>query len=336
MLKSTRQRRIPNMDDLRFLPYINSPADLRQLRKEDLPEVCRELRQFLISTVSKMGGHLASSLGAIELVVASHYVFKTPRPRALGRGRRRTPRVLTGRRDQFHTLRQYEVSGFLRREESEYDVINAGHAGTSVSTALGIATARDLTELDFKVLAILGDGGLTAGMALEGINQAGHLKKDLILILNDNEMSISPNVGALEGYLNRIIHGRVYVRFKKEVEHALTAIPMVGDKMLHLTKTLVDVMKTFLVPGGLLEELGFQYIGPLNGHDVIALVNALEEVRSQSGPFLIHAVTTKGKGYLPAEKHPVKWHGSSPFDIEQGVFQKSSAPPDYTAIFAKT
>ncbi|MBI2820670.1 MAG: 1-deoxy-D-xylulose-5-phosphate synthase [Acidobacteria bacterium] len=325
---------------MKFLPLIDAPEDLRKLKKEDLPAVCKELRDYLIRMVSKMGGHLASSLGAVELVVASHYVFNTPEDKLLWDVGHQAygHKIITGRRDKFHTLRQYEgLSGFLRREESPYDVINAGHAGTSISAALGLAAARDLTQRDFKVIAIIGDGGLTAGMALEGINQAGHLKKDLIVVLNDNEMSISPNVGALEGYLNRIIHGQVYVRFKKDVEHALTAIPVVGDKMFHLTKTMVDVMKTFLVPGTLLEELGFQYIGPVNGHDVTALVDTFEQVKGQRGPFLIHAATIKGKGYAPAEKHPVKWHGSAPFDIEQGVFlKKSSAPPDYTSVFART
>ncbi|MBI4455362.1 MAG: 1-deoxy-D-xylulose-5-phosphate synthase [Acidobacteria bacterium] len=324
---------------MKLLPLIHTPEDLRKINKEDLPVVCKELREYLIYMVSKMGGHLASSLGAIELVVACHYVFDTPADKLIWDVGHQAyaHKIITGRRDKFHTLRQYEgLSGFLRREESPYDVINAGHAGTSVSAALGMAAARDLTHRNFEVVAIIGDGGLTAGMALEAINQAGHLKKDLIVVLNDNKMSISPNVGALEGYLNRIIHGQVYVKFKKDVEHALGAIPVVGDKMLHLTRTMADVMKTFLVPGTLLEELGFQYVGPVNGHDVIALVDTLEQVKSQSGPFLIHAVTVKGKGYPPAEKHPVKWHGSSPFDIEQGVFlKKSSAPPDYTSVFAK-
>ncbi|HEV8130795.1 MAG TPA: 1-deoxy-D-xylulose-5-phosphate synthase [Acidobacteriota bacterium] len=328
------------MTDLKFLPLIDTPEDLRKIKKEDLPVVCKELRDLLIYMVSKMGGHLASSLGAIELVVASHYVFNTPEDRLVWDVGHQAygHKILTGRRDKFHTLRQYEgLSGFLRREESPYDVINAGHAGTSLSFALGMTAARDLLVHDRRIVAIIGDGGLTAGMALEAINQIGHLKKNVIVVLNDNEMSISPNVGALEGYLNRIIHGQVYVRFKKDVEHAMTAIPRVGDKMFQLTKTIVDVMKTFLVPGTFFEELGFQYIGPVNGHDVIALVDAFEQIKMQKGPFLIHAVTVKGKGYVPAEKHPVKWHGSAPFDIEQGVFlKKSSTPPDYTSVFSKT
>ncbi|HEY2932158.1 MAG TPA: 1-deoxy-D-xylulose-5-phosphate synthase [Acidobacteriota bacterium] len=323
----------------KFLPFIDSPEDLRRIKKEDLHLVCRELREYLIFMVSKMGGHLASSLGAVELVVAAHYVFNTPDDRLIWDVGHQAyaHKIITGRRDRFHTLRQYEgLSGFLRREESPYDVFNAGHAGTSVSAGLGMATARDLLGEKRRVIAIIGDGGLTAGMALEGVNQLGHLKKDMIVVLNDNEMSISPNVGAIEGYLNRIIHGQVYVKFKKDVEHTLTRIPLVGNRIFELTKRMVDVTKTFLVPGTLIEELGFQYVGPINGHDVAALVDTFEEVKKEKGPFLIHAVTVKGKGYVPAENYPVKWHGSAPFDIEQGEFlKKSSAPPDYTSVFAQ-
>ena len=247
-------------------------------------------------------------------------------------------KILTGRRDQFHTLRQYGgISGFPRREESPYDVFNVAHASTSISAALGMAVARDLKGKNHHIVAIIGDGGLTGGIALEGINQAGHLQRKLLIILNDNEMSISPNVGAIAGYLNRIVTGQVYNRFKKEVEAMILSVPRLGPRLLKITKDTVDAMKTFMVPGLLFHELGFDYIGPINGHHLDTLVESLERVKGNSAPTILHVVTKKGKGWSFAESSPIKYHGPSAYDPQTGVFHPSPpAPPSYTSIFGRT
>ncbi len=319
---------------------VNSPADLRKLDSNQLNQLAEELRGFMIETISKTGGHLASSLGTVELTVALHYVFNTPEDllvwdvghQAYGH------KILTGRRDQFHTLRQYGgISGFPRREESPYDVFNVAHASTSISAALGMAVARDLQGKDHHVVAIIGDGGLTGGLALEGINQAGHLQRKLLIILNDNEMSISPNVGAIAGYLNRIVTGQVYNRFKKEVESMILAVPRIGRRLLKITKETVDAMKTFMVPGLLFHELGFDYIGPINGHHIDTLVETLNKVKHNAAPTILHIVTKKGKGWPIAESSPIKYHGPSSYDPQTGAFYPSPpAPPTYTSVFGKT
>ncbi len=238
--------------DFSLLSKVDSPADIKKLDRQQLGQLADELRSFMIHTISKTGGHLASSLGTVELTVALHYVFNAPEDQLVWDVGHQAygHKILTGRRDQFHTLRQYEgISGFPRREESVYDAFNVAHASTSISAALGMAVARDLARKDFHVVAIIGDGGLTGGIALEGINQAGHLQKKLLIILNDNEMSISPNVGAIAGYLNRIVTGQVYNRFKKEVEVMLLSVPHIGKRLLKIAKDMVDAMKTFMVPG---------------------------------------------------------------------------------------
>ncbi|MGI8783885.1 MAG: 1-deoxy-D-xylulose-5-phosphate synthase [Acidobacteriota bacterium] len=323
-----------------LLDKIHYPSDIRKLPVESLPQVCKEVRQFLIESCSRTGGHFASGLGVVELTVALHYVFNTPLDKILWDvGHQAYPhKIITGRKERFHTIRQYEgLGGFCRREESEYDVFNAGHAGTSISAGLGMVIARDLAGANFKVISVIGDGGLTAGMAMEGLNQVGYLKKDMLIVLNDNEMSISPNVGAMKGYLHRIVSGQVYQRFKEQVEHVMTSIPGIGSKMFHATKLTVDALKTFLVPGMLFEELGFQYIGPMNGHEVISLVKTLQEIRDRKGPVLLHVVTKKGKGYDAAEKDAVAWHGPSPFDVQTATMIKKTEPaPSYTSVFAKT
>ncbi len=323
-----------------LLDRINTPADLRQLPEEALPEVAEELRRFLLATVSATGGHLASGLGAVELTLALHYVLDTPRDQVVWDvGHQCYPhKVLTGRRDRFHTLRAYGgMSGFLRREESEYDAFNAGHASTSISAALGMAVARDLRGEDFRVVAVIGDGGLTGGMAMEGLNQAGYLGRPLMIILNDNEMSISPNVGAMQGYLNRILHGQPYRRLKDDIEHLLRAIPKVGEPMLKLAKQAEHMAKQLLVPGILFEELGFKYVGPVNGHSIPQLVATLRQWKGHNSPVLLHVVTRKGKGWEPAEADPVFWHGATPFSVETGeVASKKPGPPSYTKIFART
>ncbi len=323
-----------------LLEKISSPADLRRLPEEALPDVAEELRRFLLASVSQTGGHLASGLGALELTLALHYVFDTPRDQLVWDvGHQCYPhKVITGRRERFHTLRTYGgMSGFLKREESEFDTFNAGHASTSISAALGMAVARDLNAEDYRVVAVIGDGGLTGGLAMEGLNQAGYLGRRLMIILNDNEMSISPNVGALQGYLNRILHGQPYRRLKDDVERFLLAIPRVGEGMLKLAKQAEQMAKQLIVPGVLFEELGFKYVGPINGHSMPQLLATLREFRDHPHPVLVHVVTRKGKGYEPAEADPVFWHGATPFSVETGeVAKKKPGPPSYTKVFADT
>ncbi|MEW6337628.1 MAG: 1-deoxy-D-xylulose-5-phosphate synthase [Acidobacteriota bacterium] len=322
-----------------ILEGINDPADLRRLPEPALAEVAEELRKFLLASVSRSGGHLASGLGAVELTVALHYVFDTPRDLLVWDvGHQCYPhKVLTGRRGRFDTLRTYGgLSGFLKREESEYDTFNAGHASTSISAALGMAAARDLRGEDHHVVAVIGDGGLTGGLAMEGLNQAGYLGRRLMIILNDNEMSISPNVGAMQGYLNRIIHGQPYRRLKDDIESFLLHIPRLGEPVLKLAKQAEQMAKQLLVPGLLFEELGFEYVGPINGHSLPQLVDTLRRWKDHAPPVLIHVVTRKGKGYEPAEADPVFWHGATPFSVETGEVKKKSGPPSYTTVFADT
>ncbi len=323
---------------MKILSQINDPADLRKLPVSKLQPLADEIREYMIEVLSKIGGHTGASLGPVELITALHYAFDTPRDRLvfdIGH-QAYAHKILTGRRDQFPTIRQYNgLSGFLRREESDYDVFNAAHAGTSISAALGMATARDIKEEDFHVVAFIGDAGLTAGMALEGINQAGHLKKRMIILLNDNEMSISPNVGALAGYLNRIRGARPYNEFKHEVEEWLKAIPAVGEMMLSGAKALKDTLARAFIPGALWEELGLRYMGPINGHDINSILQTLEQAKAETHPVIIHALTVKGKGYDPAERDKAAWHGTSPFEISSGKFIKEpTTGPSYTAVFA--
>ena len=329
-----------DVTDKPLLPTINDPADLRKLPQAKLPQVAEEIREYMIEVLSKIGGHTAASLGPVELALALHYCFDTPRDRLIWDVGHQaySHKILTGRRDRFPTVKQYGgLSGFLRREESEYDVFNAGHAGTSISAALGMATARDLLGQDFHVVAVIGDGGLTAGMAMEAFNQAGHDKRRLIVVLNDNEMSIAPNVGAVSGYLNRIRGGQPYNTIKDEIEELLRSIPGVGEMMFKSAKMVKDAISRAFVPGVLAEELGFRYYGPINGHDTDALVTAFQEAKHHDHPVLIHTLTKKGKGYAPAERDPYSWHGTTPFDLATGTFVKPKAvAPSYTQVFAET
>ncbi|HYP27887.1 MAG TPA: 1-deoxy-D-xylulose-5-phosphate synthase [Blastocatellia bacterium] len=322
-----------------LLSQINDPADLRKLPPSKLQPLADEIREYMIEVLSKIGGHTGASLGPVELILGMHYVFNTPQDKLvfdIGH-QAYAHKIVTGRRDRFPTIRQYDgLSGFLRREESPYDVFNAAHAGTSISAALGIAAARDLKNEDFDVVAFIGDAGLTAGMALEGINQVGHLKKRMIILLNDNEMSISPNVGALAGYLNRIRTARPYNEFKHEVEEWLKSIPAVGEMMLSRAKAVKDTLARAFIPGSLWEELGLKYMGPINGHDINTIIQTFEDAKKEEGPVLIHALTVKGKGYEPAERDKCAWHGTSAFEISTGKFIKEPATaPTYTAVFAQ-
>jgi len=327
---------------MRFLSEINSPADLRQLRVEDLQEVADEVRQFIIDTCSRVGGHTGASLGAVELAVAMHYVFDTPNDRLVWDVGHQAyaHKILTGRRDQLHTIKQYGgLSGFLRRAESEYDTFGAGHASTSLSAALGMAVARDRKNEDFHVCALIGDSSLAGGMAMEAINQAGHLKSRLIVILNDNGMSIAPAVGSLSGYLNRIKEAQSYQHWKEEIGDALGSVPGIGGKLRAAAKSVKDAIAAAVLPGALVNELGFKYIGYVDGHNVANLVRALEEAKKvEDGPVIVHALTTKGKGFPNPEKNYYAYHATGPFDPKTGLPHKSGklAPPTYTEVFGST
>lgn len=322
------------MDNI--LEHIKSPEDLKRLGIGELVRLAAELREFIISNVSSTGGHLASSLGAVELAIALHYVFSAPADKIVWDVGHQAyaHKILTGRKDRFHTLRQLNgLSGFPRPAESVYDAFGVGHSSTSISAALGMAAGRDLSGGTNKVVAVIGDGSLTAGIAFEGLNQAGHLKKDIIVVLNDNEMSISPNVGALSSFLSRKITGRFATMVKKEVEAFMKTIPMIGDRLVRVARRAEDALIAFLTPGMLFEGLGFHYIGPVDGHDMQALASAFQDVNDLKGPVLLHVLTKKGKGYAPAENDPAAFHGVGAFDVPSGAFLKSSKP-SYTNVFS--
>lgn len=326
--------------EYQYLSDINSPADLKKLSLSDVEILAEELRHFMVDVVSKVGGHLGASLGTVELTLALHYVFDPPKDKLVWDVGHQAygHKILTGRRDRFHTLRQYQgISGFPMRQESEFDEYNVAHASTSISAALGMAAARDFKGENNYVVAIIGDGGLTGGVALEGLNQAGYLKRKMLIVLNDNEMSISPNIGAIPGYLNRIVQGQTYMRFKKEVERMVSSVPHIGPRIFKLVKETVDAMKTFMVPGLLFHELGFDYVGPINGHSIPMLVETLQKIKNNEAPTILHIVTKKGKGYEPAETAHDKYHGVTPFDPETGEMKKAvGGPPSYTSVFSKT
>ncbi|HYC90262.1 MAG TPA: 1-deoxy-D-xylulose-5-phosphate synthase [Thermoanaerobaculia bacterium] len=323
----------------RLLDSIDTPRDLRKLDRRQLPQVAQEIRDQIIDVVSRVGGHFGGNLGIVELTLALHYAFDTPRDQIVfDTGHQSYPhKLITGRRDTFHTIRQHNgISGFCKREESEYDVFNAGHASTSISAALGIAVARDFRKEDYRVVAIIGDGALSGGIALEGLNQAGHLKRRLMIVLNDNDMSISTNVGAMSGYLNQIIKGQRYNQAKDLAKGVMDRIPLIGGKLHGLAHDMEQVLKNMIVPGTLFEELGFKYLGPYDGHDLELLLNLFNEHKDYDGPILIHVITKKGKGYTPAEDKPIWSHGVTAFDVTSGEARKSDKPQPatYTAVFA--
>lgn len=324
-----------------YLEQIHTPDDLKKLMENDLKVVAEEIRALIISTLSKTGGHLASNLGVVELSIALHYAFDTPRDKIVWDVGHQSyaHKILTGRREQFHTIRQPGgISGYCKREESPYDAFGAGHSSTSISAALGLAEARDLRGEQYNVIAVIGDGSLTAGLALEGLNNAGGKKRKFIVVLNDNEMSISPNVGAMSGALNNIITGSRYNRLKMEVEHAVKTIPAIGDIMFKLGKRFDEFLKGFITPGILFEELGFKYVGPINGHNLHQLIETFRNVRNNiDRPTLIHVVTRKGKGFQHAELDATTYHGASPFCVHTGEFIKQEADaPSYTDVFGET
>jgi 1-deoxy-D-xylulose-5-phosphate synthase len=323
-----------------LLATINSPQDLKKLPLEALPRVAQEIRDKIITTVAKTGGHLAPSLGVVELTLALHYVFDTPRDKIIWDVGHQAyaHKLLTGRRDRFHTLRQYGgISGFPKRAESPYDAMDTGHSSTSVSGALGMACGRCLKREKGRVVAVIGDGALTAGLALEGINNAGELHKNLIVVLNDNGMSIAPNVGAMASFFSRKLTGRTMVFLKKQVEFLLKSFPGIGDDLLAWARKSEEAIKGFFTPGMLFEALKFNYLGPINGHRLEHLIEAFQNVRNLEGPVLVHVLTKKGKGYLPAETDPTGFHGLGKFDPDTGVAKKSvSEVPSYTQVFGET
>jgi 1-deoxy-D-xylulose-5-phosphate synthase len=322
-----------------LLDRIDSPAELRALAESELPQVAQDVRDRMVDVVSRVGGHFAPGLGVVELTIALHYVFDTPRDKLIWDvGHQGYPhKILTGRNAAFPDIRQKDgPSGFLKRDESEYDVFGAGHAATSISAALGIAAARDLKGESFDVIPIIGDGALTSGMAYEALNNAGHTDRDIIVILNDNEMSISRNVGAMHKYLTRVVTNPVYNRVRDEIKNLIHRAGSVGDVVQSVVLKMEESAKTLLTPGVLFEELGFRYVGPVDGHDLDALVSTLRNVRSWSGPRLVHVVTRKGKGYALAEENPVVWHGATPFDKISGEMpKKKGGLPAYTNAFGK-
>jgi 1-deoxy-D-xylulose-5-phosphate synthase len=315
-------------------------AALKELPEAQLPKLAEELRDVIVTTVAETGGHLGSSLGVVELTIALHRVFNSPKDKIVWDVGHQAyaHKLLTGRFERFRTLRQLDgVSGFPKRSESPYDAFGVGHSSTSISAALGMATARDAKGSNEKIVAVIGDGSLTAGLAFEALNQAGHLKKDLLVILNDNEMSISPNVGALSSFFSRQLTSDFFVRLKRETENFLDSVPKIGKDLRRLAKKAEEAVKGFLTPGMLFEAFDFDYVGPIDGHKLDELLPTLENITHMDGPVLMHVVTRKGKGYSPAEEMPHLYHGVGPFDAATGEIKKSGGgPPGYTDVFGET
>ncbi|MCU0842222.1 MAG: 1-deoxy-D-xylulose-5-phosphate synthase [Thiobacillaceae bacterium] len=317
-----------------LLERIASPADLKGLGRNELLALARELREYIIDTVSRTGGHLASNLGVVELTLALHRVYDTPEDRIVWDVGHQTyaHKILTGRRERMHTLRQTDgLSGFPKREESVYDTFVAGHSSTSISAALGMAVAARLKGEDRRVVAVIGDGAMTAGMAFEALNNAGATDANLLVILNDNEMSISPNVGALNTYLTRLLSGRFYNAVRRGGERLLSSVPPLHE----LARRAEEHVKGMVTPGTLFEEFGFNYLGPIDGHDLDVLIETLANIRELKGPQFLHVVTRKGKGYEPAEANPCLYHGVGKFEPNAGLTARPAARPSYTEVFGQ-
>ncbi len=317
-----------------LLHRIDDPEQLRALSLPQLKSLAQELREFMIASVSRTGGHLAAGLGTVELTIALHYVFNTPEDRIVWDvGHQSYPhKILTGRRDRMPTLRKrHGLAGFPKRDESPYDTFGTGHSSTSISAALGMALAARRSGSRRKVIAVIGDGAMTAGMAFEALNHAGDLDADLLVILNDNEMSISPNVGGMSNYLARLLSGRFYSTVREGSKKVLKNVPPLWE----LASRAEEHVKGMVVPGTMFEELGFNYIGPVNGHDMETLIKTLQNLRSLSGPQFLHIVTRKGKGYAPAEQNPCFYHGVTPFDPDTGSMVFKSSGPTYTQVFGE-
>jgi 1-deoxy-D-xylulose-5-phosphate synthase len=322
-----------------LLKRIESPTDLKKLTQAQFPELCQEIRELIIEVISGVGGHLASNLGVVELTVALHYLLNTPHDKIIWdtSNQAYTHKLLTGRRELFHTLRQFGgMSGFCKREESVYDTFNAGHAGTGVSAAVGFVEAREQMQGSQKVVCVLGDGALTSGMTLEGMQHAGDMGKDFVVILNDNQMSISKNVGAISAYLNRTFTGEFYTRLREETSQLLDTIPQIGENVKRMAMRAEELAKGFLLPGLLFEELGFRYVGPIDGHNFEHLLPTLGNVLKLKGPTLLHVITKKGLGFEPAMSNPVWFHACSPFNKKTGEPVKKAGHLSYSAIAANT
>ncbi len=323
-----------------ILGRVSGPQDVKKLSERELVLLAGEIREEMIRVLSDVGGHFGGGLGVVELTIALHRLYDTTRDRIVWDvGHQAYPhKMLTGRLDKLSTIRQWQgLAGFPKREESLHDAFSAGHAGTAISVALGMVEARDLREEEYRVVAVVGDGSLTAGMAMEGLNQAGARKKNLLVVLNDNEMSISENVGALSDYLARITSDPRYRGLRRKTAGLVREIPVIGEPMVRIVQAAHESMVGMISrPGVLFEEMGFQYVGPIDGHDLPLLLSTLSNLKVQKGPILLHVLTVKGKGYPPAEKNPVVFHGVTPFDVETGEFRKKSGgKPTYTKIFGQ-
>ena len=324
-----------------LLDGINVPQDLKKLKIEELAKLASEIRQRMTEVVAANGGHLASSLGAVELIIALHYCLNAPSDKIVFDVGHQAyaHKILTGRNKEFASLRSYQgISGFPSKDESIFDCFTTGHSSNAISLALGLACARDRlpSAEQFKVVAVVGDGSLSGGLCFEGLNNTGHLKKDILVILNTNELSISPNVGAISNYLNKIISLPVYNRFKESLEHFLTKRGKGGERLLNLANKFEEGLKGLFIPGMLFEELGFRYFGPLDGHNLEALIYSLKNILSIKGPRILHVITKKGKGYFAAEREPVRFHGTGPFDIQTGVaLAKPAGGKTYTEVFSE-
>ncbi|MFW6283936.1 MAG: 1-deoxy-D-xylulose-5-phosphate synthase, partial [Desulfosalsimonas sp.] len=324
-----------------LLETIHSPADLKNLPRSRLPELAREIRERIVEVVSKTGGHLASNLGVVELTIAIHYVFDIPTDKLVWDVGHQsyTHKLLTGRADRFSTLRQFGgLSGFPKITESPCDAFSTGHSSTSISAGLGISCAKRLKNDDSRVIAVIGDGSMTAGLAYEAINQAGAIHKELIVILNDNEMSISPNVGALSSLLSRTFSGKFLQDKRKEFGELLRSLPKIGSDAYSLAKRAEESIKAFVTPGMLFEAFNFEYFGPIKGHRIDQLIDILENIKNLDEPVLLHVATTKGRGYAPAESNPVYFHGVGCFEPETGESPAKSktSPGDYSTVFGQT
>ena len=321
----------------KLLDSIDSPQDLKNIPVEKLPKLAKEIRDMLLDTISKTGGHLSSNLGVVELTLAMHYVFNSPKDKFVWDVGHQSyvHKLLTGRKSRFDTLRQYDgLCGFTKREESQHDHWNCGHGGTSISAALAFAKARDLKKEKNDVVAIIGDGSLTAGMAFEGLNHTGHIQSDMIVVLNDNEWSISANVGGMSAHLSKIMTGQVMLKIKQEIGQLLLAVPGIGKEITRYAHKIDEAIKGVFIPGRLFEDLGFRYVGPIDGHDVEGLIDSFATVKNLKGPTLMHVITRKGKGYEQAEEKADVWHGAKPFNVSTGEFHKKKANPAYTNVFA--
>lgn len=328
-----------NEEKYPVLSKVNGPSDLKNLSYSELENLCSELRSYIIEVVSENGGHLAPNLGTVELSVALHYVLNSPEDKIIWDVSHQSyaHKILTGRKNLFSTLRKFGgISGFTKREESEHDVYTTGHASTSIAYAMGLAEARDKRNGQETIVAVIGDGALTGGIAYEALNNLGHSKKRMMVIINDNEMSIARNVGAISGYLSRFRLDPAYNKLREEVEKILKKIPGIGEKVCHIGETIKESIKALVVPGMLFEELGLRYFGPIDGHNLERLIKAISLAKEINEPIVIHVITKKGKGFKPAEDHPEKFHGSSPFEISTGEPKKKIREVTYTEVFGRT